>query len=77
MIAVHQSLVGELVDLLFELHRLGHNNTRDSYLLKSVFCPARWRNNSILLGTLATVRKNPRELVDYSHDLTRRRGLVF
>ena len=57
-------------DLLFELHRLGHNNTRDRDLLNEYFDPVadlsvkmEKQLGFILLRAFATVRKNPRELV--------------
>merc|ERR1719513_180563 len=57
-------------DLLFELHRLGHNNTRDRDLLKEYFEAVNDLSSKLekqlgftLLRTFATVRKSPRELV--------------
>ena len=73
LLQAHQSLVdleNSRDDLLFELHRLGHNNTRDRDLLKEYFeavddlsIKMEKQLGFILLRAFATVRKNPRELV--------------
>ena len=73
LLQAHQSLVdleNSRDDLLFELHRLGHNNTRDRDLLNEYFDPVadlsvkmEKQLGFILLRAFATVRKNPRELV--------------
>jgi len=73
LLQAHQSLVdleNSRDDLLFELHRLGHNNTRDRDLLKEYFeavdvlsVKLEKQLGVILLRAFATVRKNPHELV--------------
>ena len=73
LLQAHQSLVdleNSRDDLLFELHRLGHNNTRDRDLLKEYFeavdelsYKMEKQLGFILLRAFATVRKNPKELV--------------
>jgi len=73
LLQAHQSLVdleNSRDDLLFELHRLGHNNTRDRDLLKEYFEAVNDLSSKmekqlsfILMRAFATVRKNPRELV--------------
>ena len=73
LLQAHQSLVdleNSRDDLLFELHRLGHNNTRDRDLLKEYFEAVNDLSSKLekqlgftLLRTFATVRKSPRELV--------------
>ena len=73
LLQAHQSLVdleNSRDDLLFELHRLGHNNTRDRDLLNEYFDPVadlsvkmEKQLGFILLRAFATVRKNPKELV--------------
>jgi len=73
LLQAHQSL-GDLEnsrdDLLFELHRLGHQNTRDRDLLKEYFAAVGDLSGQlekhlgiIILRTFNTVRKNPKELV--------------
>ena len=72
-VQAHQSLVdleNSRDDLLFELHRLGHNNSRDRDLLKEYFETVTDLSSKlekqlgfILMRTFATVRKSPRELV--------------
>ena len=73
LLQAHQSLVdleNSRDDLLFELHRLRHNNTRDRDLLKEYFeavddlsLKMEKQLGFILMRAFATVRKNPRELV--------------
>ena len=73
LLQAHQNLVdleNSRDDLLFELHRLGHNNTRDRDLLKEYFeavtdlsSKMEKQLGCILMRTFATVRKNPKELV--------------
>jgi len=73
LLQAHQSLVdleNSRDDLLYELHRLGHNNTRDRDLLREYFEAVTELSGKmekqlgfILLRAFATVRKNPRELV--------------
>merc|ERR1719153_1380665 len=73
LLQAHQSLVdleNSRDDLLYELHRLGHNNTRDRDLLREYFEAVNDLSSKlekqlgfILLRAFATVRKNPRELV--------------
>ena len=73
LLQAHQSLVdleNSRDDLLFELHRLRHNNTRDRDLLKEYFeavddlsLKLEKQLSFILMRAFATVRKNPRELV--------------
>ena len=73
LLQAHQNLVdleNSRDDLLFELHRLGHNNTRDRDLLKEYFEAVTDLSSKmekqlgfILMRTFATVRKNPKELV--------------
>ena len=73
LLQAHQSLVdleNSRDDLLFELHRLRHNNTRDRDLLKEYFeavddlsVKMEKQLSFILMRAFATVRKNPRELV--------------
>jgi len=73
LLQAHQSLVdleNSRDDLLFELHRLGHNNTRDRDLLREYFeavtslaAKMEKQLGFVLLRAFATVRKNPKELV--------------
>jgi len=73
LLAAHQSLVdleNSRDDLLYELHRMRHQNTKDRDLLKEYFSEVTELSLSlekqlmfILLRTFATVRKNPKELV--------------
>ena len=73
LLLAHQNLVdleNSRDDLLYELHRLGHNNTRDRELLKEYFeavddlsSKLEKQLGVILLRAFATVRKNPQELV--------------
>jgi len=73
LLSAHQSLVdleNSRDDLLYELHRLRHQNTTDRDLLKEYFADVTELSTRlekqlmfILLRTFATVRKNPKELV--------------
>jgi len=73
LLQAHQSLAdleNSRDDLLFELHRLGHQNTRDRDLLKEYFAAVEILSGQlekhlglILSRAFNTVRKNPKELV--------------
>lgn len=73
LLQAHQSLVdleNSRDDLLFELHRIGHQNSRDRDLLKEYFAAVTDLSNRfekqlsfILLRTFETVRRSPKELV--------------